>query len=489
MKMLKDKRGITLIALVITIIVLLILAGITINLTIGEDGIITKAKEAGDKYAQSAENEQSDLADFLNQTENIINSTIGSNNSTNEAGNKVADLTKTTTTNGVETTVTIGQKISDGTGSTVPVPTGFYYVGGTVSTGAVISDNAEDENKYKGQTVVGTDLVGNQYVFIPVDGISLKYEQDHTYDSKYSGGYTSLSGWTDETTWSDGETSIAENTASVQTYGGFYIGRYEAGYPETITGGTTTVTAKTPTSSQVPVSKAGVVAWNLISQENAKTVSERLYGGASSTITSVTSKLVDSYAWDTTCRWLINSGAIQDTNGTINSTSYGNYTNSTFTIPKGTLYVKHKYLTAKSNSGVSSNWYYPLGGSGKYTYSVVAEDVGIQVGMKSNATVPSDATGGANNYTADEKIEIATGTVSNTRTNNIYDLAGNMFEWTTEIIKRTKDSDNTERTFAALRGGSFGDDGSNDPVVYRYGFSYANSTVISIGFRVVLYIK
>jgi hypothetical protein len=78
MKMLKDKRGITLIALVITIIVLLILAGITINLTIGENGIISKAKEAGDKYAQATENEQSDLADFLQETESLINSNTGS---------------------------------------------------------------------------------------------------------------------------------------------------------------------------------------------------------------------------------------------------------------------------------------------------------------------------------------------------------------------------------------------------------------------------
>ena len=43
----KQNAGITLIALVITSIVLLILAGITINLTLGQDGIITKAQEAG----------------------------------------------------------------------------------------------------------------------------------------------------------------------------------------------------------------------------------------------------------------------------------------------------------------------------------------------------------------------------------------------------------------------------------------------------------
>lgn len=54
------KAGITLVSLIITIIVLLILAGITINLTIGEDGIIKKAQEAGKNMvlAQEKENEE-----------------------------------------------------------------------------------------------------------------------------------------------------------------------------------------------------------------------------------------------------------------------------------------------------------------------------------------------------------------------------------------------------------------------------------------------
>ena len=46
----KNTKGITLIALVITIIVLLILAGVVINLTLGKNGILNKAKEAREKY-------------------------------------------------------------------------------------------------------------------------------------------------------------------------------------------------------------------------------------------------------------------------------------------------------------------------------------------------------------------------------------------------------------------------------------------------------
>ena len=54
----KEMKGITLIALVITIVVLLILAGVSINLLLGDNGIITKAKEAKDSYSKSAVKEK-----------------------------------------------------------------------------------------------------------------------------------------------------------------------------------------------------------------------------------------------------------------------------------------------------------------------------------------------------------------------------------------------------------------------------------------------
>ena len=58
---LNSQRAITLIALVVTIVVLLILARVSISLVLGENGIINKAKEAGDKYAEATKNEQSEL--------------------------------------------------------------------------------------------------------------------------------------------------------------------------------------------------------------------------------------------------------------------------------------------------------------------------------------------------------------------------------------------------------------------------------------------
>jgi len=278
-----ESKAVTLIALVITIIVLLILAGVAIAMLTGENGIISKAMQAKTKTEDSKETEEAGLKEI----ENYINGKSA------EAGVVVQDL-KSIKGDGTEGEV-IGEKVSDGAGGVVPIPSGFYYVGGTAKSGTVISDNLADKDKYKGQELVGTDLSGNQFVFIPVNWIDLKYEQDHKYDGKYEYAYTTeLSGYTSQSDWSD---DSGEST-SVKNYGGFFIGRYEAGYPDEIKEGTI-VNFKNSATEKVPVSKAGVAAWNLVDQEIAKAASESMYNTADS---KVKSKLVDSYAWDTTCK-------------------------------------------------------------------------------------------------------------------------------------------------------------------------------------------
>ena len=54
----KKQSGITLVALVVTIVVLLILAGITIMYTMGENSIFKKAQEAKNKTEDAIQNEQ-----------------------------------------------------------------------------------------------------------------------------------------------------------------------------------------------------------------------------------------------------------------------------------------------------------------------------------------------------------------------------------------------------------------------------------------------
>ena len=68
----EKNTGITLIALVITIIVLLILAGVSIATLTGENGILTRAQEAKEKTEQAQRDEEAQLADL----EDYINGTI-----------------------------------------------------------------------------------------------------------------------------------------------------------------------------------------------------------------------------------------------------------------------------------------------------------------------------------------------------------------------------------------------------------------------------
>jgi len=81
MKEIKSNHGITLIALIITIIVMLILAGVTINLTLGENGIFTTAQKAAQNYTDAQNKEMAELGDFTNLVNDTING-LGQNGST-----------------------------------------------------------------------------------------------------------------------------------------------------------------------------------------------------------------------------------------------------------------------------------------------------------------------------------------------------------------------------------------------------------------------
>ena len=75
----RRERGITLIALAVTIVVMLILAGVTIDITLGDKGIINKAKEAAEKMNSAVEQDEAELNELLNELNEVMNSEWDSN--------------------------------------------------------------------------------------------------------------------------------------------------------------------------------------------------------------------------------------------------------------------------------------------------------------------------------------------------------------------------------------------------------------------------
>ncbi len=147
-KLYKHEKGITLIALIVTIVIMLILAGVTIKLATDDNGVIDNAKEAKNQYEQAQADEDSGINELSSEMKKYLNMV---------KGNSSSDQDNTTTVEGVT------------------IPKGYYYVGGTKAKGIVISDSASDKELDKGKEDVRSDLTGNQWVWVPVDTPSSLY--------------------------------------------------------------------------------------------------------------------------------------------------------------------------------------------------------------------------------------------------------------------------------------------------------------------------
>ncbi len=283
----KQEKGITLIALVVTIVVLLILAGVSISLVLNNNGIISKAKEAKNRYAEAQTNEEKQL----NELANLISTKLGETTGGGSAGGGSA-----------------GGSDYDPASDGVPIPSGFVYVGGTKDSGLVISDDSADKEKYKGQKKVGTDLQGNQFVWIPVDSIADYKRTWYTGDGSFSSYSENLP--------EDERTSVDGNK-------GYYIGRYEAGDQES-TNSKKLRGSRASTSNTITV-KAKQAPYNYVTIKQAKALAEGF--GTKQNYKNVKTKLVSSYAWDTTIAF------IQKTVSNYGSSSpQGNYSDAeTFT--------------------------------------------------------------------------------------------------------------------------------------------------------------
>ena len=332
----KKNKGITLVALVVTIVVLLILAGVSINLVLGNNGIIAKAKDAETKSAEASQNDLKGMNGLVSEMEGALagNGSTGSGNGNGNTGSGNNFVTKNT-----EVTYPDGK---------VWIPEGFR----------ISRDSAE---KVQGGVVI-EDKDGNQFVWVPVATLA-------DYKRTWYTGEGSFSNYS--------EALPEDEKTSVERYKGFYIGRYEAGDKEST--GTTKATFRTSSSGadNAVTIKANQVPYNFVARTQAVSLAE---GFATKQGYKAKTKLVSSYAWDTTIAFIEKT-----VNNYGSSSSQGNYYNTS---------VNYKDITDESKP----------------------------------------------EKTKAENSSLLVATGQTTPVCNIYDMGGNVYEWTTESFSYTNAS-------------------------------------------------
>ena len=341
---------------------LLILAAVAINLTIGDNGIFTRAQNATEKWQEAEVNEQDEL---------------------NKAVNFIDNYTKGSSSDEI--------KIEG-----VTIPKGFYYVGGTKETGIVISDAKADKNVYSKEkhadqaNIPGDGLTGNQFVWVPVEEVS-KFRRYPDYwegeaDKANFGDYyePSQEGYR----YPDEVKEYNSMMQSVEENQGFYVARYEAGREEI--NGVETV-----------VSKKNATVWNNI-------------------------------PWGTSMTEIGSTGAV--------AKAQGMYTN------KETHNVTSTLIYGTQWDAIML-WIDPA-----YETSTCADDSFVK---KSTGKGNYDEAENTNEW----RGKVAScGASDSYRVNNIYDLAGNVLEWTME-------ANSTDGRVG--RGGSYNASGSYYPASGR----------------------
>ena len=155
-KVLKEKSGITLIALVITIIVLLILAGVSISMLTGDNGIITQAQKAKEKTEEAKIREEQQLESLLNKITSEVPSEEGYNASKNVNSPKVTTGMIPIKHNGTDWVVCSKED-----------PEWYSYDDTKKWANIMLSDGKYKEGKVKEGQVVKENELGSMYVWIP----------------------------------------------------------------------------------------------------------------------------------------------------------------------------------------------------------------------------------------------------------------------------------------------------------------------------------
>ena len=419
----------------------------------GDNGILKGAEYAVDKYKEAADEEQSALEEYLGyiEGENLPENTPETNAGTpvktpNSWGVVTPNITSTENGKVVEKSTKLASvyAVSDGQGETIPVPKGFFYVGGTLATGVVISDNEADRNKYAGQDQVPSgielveddgkeatlkyNLVGNQFVWIPCDKTS----------------YVKGSWSKNNITYWDTITPSLE-TKAISKYKGFYVARFEAGLPK----GTKEFDEDQPNTGSNTYynnvegqaqSKPGVSPWNFIDWNKSQTNAQKMYEEN----VSIESGLITGTQWDVIMKKL-ESAESKDV-GT-DSKLFGNYYQG----------EGFDYIGRPSQYNSSTKCQQPF--------------EKVEKGTKANNTY----------------YLLTTGASNHNRVYNIYDIAGNVWEWTEEnnYYSTTASVSNNRVT----RGGSFLNISLDYPAASRIGSNSTSNTGCNVGFRVVLYMR
>ena len=433
----KSSKGITLIALVITIIVLLILAGVSIAMLTGDNGILTQASEAKDANIKGQEKEQirlamqskkwRSMADNIERTvtaEELQNQLIadGAKNVTVEAGEngnlvvKYADSKNQYTVNQNGEIGGNGQTPdTPGTGENLPstaetkpfLPTGATVVEKDLSRGVVIKDS--NGNYWTWIEVPKTIYKNTAYNGGTAPSSSEDYAKIESTMQKYAEAYRK-SGYTDE--WyseeqhgfaSAEEYNNHKNTMlkSVYENGGFYIGKYEVG--------TETLRTSSGANLTTPVIKEGAYPYNYVTNKQAQAKSKELATGGK------TSSLMFGIQWDLVLKHIETKQGKTQAELKTDSTTWGNYYNAEFEITKGKYSIDYE------------STFKPV--EGKY---------------KKPAS----------------RVLLTTGATERNSVLNIYDLAGNEYEWTLEKSTHTS-------VPGVSRGGSCNSSGSTYPASCR----------------------
>ena len=429
--MFKSKKGITLVALVVTIVVLLILAGVTINLVLGNNGIVKKAQDAKTKTAEDQEN----MLTGMNQLADEIENLTGGNGE--GSGTKVpAEETAETAPYFPDNTFTKKEGTID-TGLVIQDASGNEYVWVVVPK-SLYNNTAYNSNNTK-KPSSSTDYANIEYC---LQQYTATYRNGTSNSDTYAADNDNV-GWLTSDEYTELKNSMLK---SVYENGGFYVGRYEAGIGTNRTSIEAKVDGKYPVPTTTPVTKADAYPYTWVTRTQAQNLASNVNSGTK------TSSLMFGVQWDLVLAFMskdtkkINQDTLEELIS--DSTTIGNYYDSTFQLSQTGKYAMMSDWT------LSSTW-------------------------NPSTTPTANFVDSSRNKIAQSGILVTTGTSEKNKVMNIYDIAGNVYEWTLGKTSSTNDS-------CAYRGGVYNSAGSDRPVAYR-GSASTDDSVAFIGFRVSLF--